>query len=88
MWPFKKKDTILFNFNINRRTGDDEQISVTFNGFKGESPATIEDRLTMIGGILHNRMALNNKLVIDSNKKVHDAMNLKKNDKTEEGVSD
>lgn len=78
MWPFKKKESILFNFNINRRTGDDEQVSVTFNGFKGESKSVISDRLFMIGEILQSRMVYNNQLVLEGNKKVKDAMKPKK----------
>lgn len=73
-----EKDPIVYHFTLQRRTSDDEQITVQFNGHQSESKEAIENKMNLLGDILHARMAHHNQMIVQANEESRKVMMEKK----------
>jgi len=55
---------ITYHFTMVRRTGEEEQVTVQFNGYEGESKEDLTGKLTTMGDILDGRVEATNKKLI------------------------
>lgn len=66
----EEKEKIAYHFTMARRTGDDEQITVQFNGEKDSTQEELQKRVDMLGEIMYNRMVWNNNKILDEQKRL------------------
>ena len=62
---FGNKPEPAYHFTIGKMTGTDEQTTVTFNGFKGETETELVARMKMIGAVLQARLKQNNDIALE-----------------------
>ena len=55
---------ITYHFTMVRRTGEEEQVTVQFNGYEGETKENLTTKLTDMGDILDGRVEQTNKKLI------------------------
>jgi len=66
----KDEPKVAYHFNIVRRTGEDEQINVQFNGYEGETVEKLQERVELVAQVLYNRVETNNKKMLEIQSKM------------------